>query len=87
LHLPPSSHVSLSQLRPSQEAIIERVEAADPNLLRYLGTLGLTPQAQVTALEYSPFDGNLRLNIHDQAKALVLGPGVTRHIFVRTGIL
>ncbi len=80
MHLPPSSHVSLSQLRPPQEAIIERVEAADPDLLRYLGTLGLTPQAQVTALEYSPFDGNLRLNIHGQAQALVLGPGVTRHI-------
>ena len=51
LHLPDSTATALSQLRPGQEAIVQRVRSEDPELLRYLSDLGLTPEARLTALD------------------------------------
>jgi DtxR family Mn-dependent transcriptional regulator len=52
---------SLLQLEPGSEATICRVADRDPELLRYLGNLGLRPGVAVTLLERLPFDGPLRL--------------------------
>jgi DtxR family Mn-dependent transcriptional regulator len=80
--VPPSAGTRLSDLRPPQDATVERVDASDANLLRYLSEIGLVPQAQVTAMHYSPFDGNLRLQVQGQEEALILGPRITRQVFV-----
>jgi DtxR family Mn-dependent transcriptional regulator len=80
--LPPQSSLQLSDLRPGQKAVVQRVEDSDPELLRYLGTIGLTPRAGVIILDYSAFDGNLRLQVSGQDQSVVLGPGVTRLVFV-----
>jgi DtxR family transcriptional regulator, Mn-dependent transcriptional regulator len=82
LQLPPSSETRLSELRPGQEAIVDRVDAKDLVLLRYLSEIGLTPNAEVSILDYSSFDGNLRLQVEGQKGSIVLGPGVTGRIFV-----
>jgi DtxR family Mn-dependent transcriptional regulator len=81
-HLPPQSTQRLSELRPGQQATVQRVEDADPELLRYLSSLGLTPQALVTALDYSSFDDNLRVQVAGQDESVVLGPRVTRRIYI-----
>jgi DtxR family Mn-dependent transcriptional regulator len=70
----------LDRLRPGQRAIVQRVRNDDPALLRYLESIQLTPQAQVTVLDYSSFDGNLRLQIG--SRVIVLGPAVTQQIYV-----
>lgn len=80
LRIPPQSGVSLDGLRAGQEAAVQRVADADPELLRYLESVGLVPQARLKVLNYSPFDDNLRLQVGE--KILVLGPRVTRQIFV-----
>jgi DtxR family Mn-dependent transcriptional regulator len=80
LHIPPQSTVSLDSLRAGQEAAVQRVADADPELLRYLESVGLVPQVYLKVLNYSPFDDNLRLQVGE--KTLVLGPRVTRQIFV-----
>lgn len=80
LHLTTPSMVSLCDLRSGHQAVVQWVDDHDPDLLRYLDTIGLTPQTRVTVLEYSPFDDNLRLHVGDQT--IVLGPGVTRRIYV-----
>jgi DtxR family Mn-dependent transcriptional regulator len=82
LQIPPSSDTRLCDLRPNQIAIIVRVDASDPNLLRYLSDIGLIPQTQVRALDYSPYDGNLRLQVLGREETLVLGPRVTIQVFI-----
>ncbi len=68
-------------MRPGQHALVQRVRDTDPDLLRYLSDLGLTPGARVSVLDFSPFDNNLRLRIEDQDQAIVLGPSVTSQVF------
>jgi DtxR family Mn-dependent transcriptional regulator len=81
LKFPPGeSTLSLSELRPGQQAYIRRVEDEDADLLRYLDSIGLTPSARLEVLDYSSFDGNLQLEIGEHA--VVLGPRITERIFV-----
>jgi len=80
LRLPNESLVSLNELRPGQSAVIQRVRNDDPTLLRYLQSMALLPQTELHVLDYSSFDGNLRLQVGEQV--YVLGPSVTRQIFV-----
>jgi len=80
LSLASEALLPLDRLRPGQRAVVQRVRNDDPALLRYLESIHLTPQAQVTVLDYSSFDGNLRLQIGSQV--IVLGPAVTQQIYV-----
>lgn len=83
-NLPPQSSLRLSELRAGQEAVVQRVEDEEAGLLRYLSSIGLTPQARLQVLDYSAFDDNLRVQVDGQAEPVVLGPRVTQHIFVET---
>lgn len=80
--LPPQSSLRLSELRPGQRAGVQRVDSADPDLLRYLSGLGLVPGSQVTILDYSAYDDNLQVQVQGQAEPVVLGPRVTRQIYM-----
>lgn len=82
LRLPESNFQPLSQVRPGQRAVVQRVRDADPELLRYLSERGITPDAHLSVLDYSPFDGNLQIQVAGQAEPLVLGLGVTSQVFV-----
>ncbi len=53
----------LLDLCPGQTAVVGRVSDQNPERLRYLQQLGITPGTQVTLLETLPFDGPLRLEI------------------------
>ena len=53
----------LLDLAPGQSAVVGRVSDQDPERLRYLQRLGITPGTRVTVLETLPFDGPLRLEI------------------------
>jgi DtxR family Mn-dependent transcriptional regulator len=82
LHLPKSSAVTLSQLRPPQIAKVKRVRDSDPELLRYLSQMGIEPEAVVNILDYSTFDNNLSVQVEGDSKQVVLGPRVTNQVFV-----
>jgi DtxR family Mn-dependent transcriptional regulator len=81
-HMPGGSHRPLRDLRTGEQAILHSVANADPDLLRYLATIGMLPGARISILEYSPYDDNLRLRIGDRPEPVVLGPGVTGQVFV-----
>jgi DtxR family Mn-dependent transcriptional regulator len=81
LSLPRDTSSKLGEMRAGQSAVVQRVRSDDPALLRHLGTLGLVPGAQVRALEHSPFDDNLTLEIASQ-EPVVLGPAITLNVFV-----
>ncbi|GAB4398909.1 MAG: metal-dependent transcriptional regulator [Anaerolineales bacterium] len=80
LKMPTDDTMPLSSLRPNQSATIQRVVAADPNLLRHLDSLGLTPGIQIEVTEYSAFDNNLTIKVG--RKVNVLGLNITTKIFV-----
>ncbi|MDI6694574.1 MAG: metal-dependent transcriptional regulator [Anaerolineales bacterium] len=83
LQMPETSNRMLIELRPPQQATISRVASADAELLRYLSSRGLTPQARLYVLEYSPFDYNMTIRIEGQEQVIVLGPQITRQIYVQ----
>ena len=80
LKMPLDDFMPLSALRPHQTATIRRVQASDPELLRYLDELGLVPGMPIEVKEYSPFDHNLTIKF--RRKSLVLGLSITSKIFV-----
>jgi len=80
LKMPVEDTTPLSSLRANQSATIQRVVAADPNLLRHLDSLGLTPGIQIEVIEYSEFDNNLTVKVG--RKVNVLGLNITTKIFV-----
>lgn len=80
LKMPRDASTPLSALRPKQSAIIKRVIASDPELLRYLEDLRLLPGVRVDVTEYSPFDHNLTIKVGK--KSFVLGLNITSNVFV-----
>ena len=76
LTMPPDDTCPLSQLRPPQKAVIQRVNAADSDLLRHLDGLGLVPGARIEVKGYSPFDHNLTVELGSHRT--VLGLAITR---------
>jgi len=80
LTMPIDRSTPLSSLRPKQTAVIQRVIASDPALLRYLDELGLVPGAHIEVREFSPFDHNL--TIRTGRKSFVLGLNITSKIFI-----
>lgn len=63
LEMPTDESLPLAALRPPQKAVILRVRASDPALLRHLKSLGLVPGVEVEAVAHSPFDQNLTIQV------------------------
>jgi len=78
--LPVQKLALLEGLHPGQQAVVCRVDNEDPDLLRYLTTIELVPQARITVLERSNFDGVLRLEVGEGEVSL--GPRLTGQIYV-----
>ena len=55
----------LADLQPGQFAIIRRVPDSDPDVLRYLADMGLTPDTEVAVLKKEPFNGPIMISIGD----------------------
>jgi DtxR family Mn-dependent transcriptional regulator len=71
----------LSSLRPTQQAVILRVNDEDPTFLRHLDELGLVPGAQLEISSYSPIDNNLTISVVG-CPASVVGQAITSKIYV-----
>jgi DtxR family transcriptional regulator, Mn-dependent transcriptional regulator len=81
--MPDQSHSRMSELHPGDRATIQRISDANPDLLHYLSSVGLTLNSTVTILAATPLDGNLQLQINGQDMPIVLGERITRKIFVK----
>ena len=80
LVMPEDNSTPLSSLRPDQTGTVQCVKDADTELLRYLDSLGLIPEAAIEVKDYSPFDHNLTVKIG--RKTVVLGLNITNKIFI-----
>ena len=81
LVMPSDETQPLASLRPTQQAVILRVNDEDPAFLRHLDELGLVPGAQLEIKSYSSFDNNLTITVHGQPST-VIGLAITSKIFV-----
>jgi DtxR family Mn-dependent transcriptional regulator len=82
LIMPADESIPLLSMQPGQDAMVIRVRSQDPGLLRHLEELGLIPGARVRAIEVSPFDQVMRLQIQGRKEAFVLGPAITHQVFI-----
>ncbi|MCL4473018.1 MAG: metal-dependent transcriptional regulator [Actinobacteria bacterium] len=72
----------LSSLSVGDEAVIERVSEEDSQLLQYLATLGLLPNAKVSVKEIAPFKGPMLVKVCGAQYAL--GQEVASKIMVKS---
>jgi DtxR family Mn-dependent transcriptional regulator len=76
-----SPGVQLSGLPDGRETVVARVRADDPELLRYLGRLGLYPGVSVVIQRREPFGGPLFLRVAGIEHAI--GREVAEGVFVQ----
>ncbi len=76
----PSSQ-PLSTLLPGQQAVVQRVSDDQPDLLRYLASLGLVPGTLVRVEAVAPYGGVYTVRIGEQTHAI--GDVVTQAVLVR----
>jgi DtxR family Mn-dependent transcriptional regulator len=60
----------LSELAEGSMTVVRRVPDSDPELLRYLATLGLVPAEEVTVVEQAPFDGPVTVEVRGSRHAI-----------------
>jgi DtxR family transcriptional regulator, Mn-dependent transcriptional regulator len=60
----------LGDLTPGQRAVVRQVPDGDPQLLRYLGQLGLVPDASVELEHKAPFGGPVTVSVGGERQAL-----------------
>lgn len=82
LHMPEVTNIRLFDLRSGQEAIVHRARDTDPKLLRHLREMGLVPNTRISVVSYSSFDENISIQVEGDDEVLVLGPQITRQVFV-----
>jgi DtxR family Mn-dependent transcriptional regulator len=82
LKMPSCAILCLADLQVGQRAVVKRVRDTDPELLRYLGKIGVIPEARFEVIGYSTFDRNLKIQLIDKDEPLVLGQKITCEIFV-----
>jgi len=80
---PEPAGVPLSTLAAGQAGRVVRVSDEDPELLRYLGAIGVRPGARLTVVERAPFEGPLHVRVGNDpgAPAHALGSRVTDRVF------
>jgi DtxR family Mn-dependent transcriptional regulator len=72
----------LLDLPPGDSAQVARVSDRDPDILRYLSTLGIKPGVELRLVEKGPFDGPLMMQVGDDSKVHALGVKVCAEIHV-----
>jgi DtxR family Mn-dependent transcriptional regulator len=82
-HLPEQYDMPMGDLHPGDRATVVRIAAGEPELLRYLASIGLSLGNIVEVTNISPFDGNITLKINGKDSPLTLGQRVTGKIFVK----
>jgi len=81
LVMPSDKACPLSNLSPTQVAVIRRVNDEDPDFLRHLEELELVLGTQLTVMAHSTFDNNLTLSIVGRP-LFVVGLAITSKIYV-----
>lgn len=81
--MPPPTGFPLTELPPEGKGIVLQIRDETPELLRYLGGMGIYPGEPITVREVAPFNGPI--HVHVAGMTQVLGRQAAEHVVVRTG--
>jgi DtxR family Mn-dependent transcriptional regulator len=77
---PESDAIRLSDLQTGQGGTVAYVASEEPELLRYLGSLDIQPNARIVVEQVAPFDGPLTVSVNDRQH--IVGHSVALAVFV-----
>ena len=80
--MPAPAGVPLTELLPQEKGIILQIRDETPELLRYLGGMGIYPGESVTVRGVAPFNGPIHVQVDGVTQAL--GPQAAEHVMVET---
>jgi DtxR family Mn-dependent transcriptional regulator len=81
--LPERKTMALAAVPPGSSVIVSSVSDRDPEMLRYLERIGLTPNSLLVVIDQGPFEGPTTVRLHDEADLRALGPRLAAAILVR----
>lgn len=76
----------LTNMTAGDELVVVEVDDDDPELLRYLGKIGLYPGTELTLMERAPFDGPLTLRLDDHEHNLGYQASKAVQVAIRTEV-
>ena len=76
--------IPLSDMAARQEGQVAYIAREEPELLRYLDTLGIRPKTEVLLEQIAPFDGPLTVRVNGALQ--VIGKAAASAVFVRLGV-
>lgn len=82
LIMPSDPEFPLPALEIGAAAVVRRVKASNPALLRHLKRLGIIPGVRLTVQAFSEFDHNLTIHLPEQGTSWVLGTAISEQIYV-----
>ena len=71
---------ALSDLAPGQHGVIQQVSDSDPEMLSYLGSLGMYPGEPIELVGKEPFGGSLRIRVSGKDHAI--GAELAENVFI-----
>jgi DtxR family Mn-dependent transcriptional regulator len=81
--LPDHKTIALIAAPPGKSVVVSSVSDRDPEILRYLERIGLTPNRPLVVIEHGPFDGPTSVRLHDEVDIRALSPKLAAAILVR----
>src|SRR5262249_43130317 len=82
--LPPAAFPTLASMAVGGRAVVRRVPDTDPELLRYIGSLGLLPGASVEMRAREPFNGPMTVRVGDADR--IIGHELARRLYVEPAV-
>jgi DtxR family Mn-dependent transcriptional regulator len=82
LIIPEINQSALSALEIGCSGRVIRVPHEDPEMLRYLGKLGLKPGAHIKLISRTPYDQTMRIKILETGEEVVIGPNLGSNIML-----
>lgn len=80
--LPKRKTMALAEVPPGRSVIVSSVSDRDPEILRYLGRIGLTPKRLLVVIDHGPFEGPITVRLNDEADIRALSPRLAAAILV-----
>ena len=79
-HVPAPCYGTLAELEPGATGVVRRVTDGDPAMLRYMGSLGLYPDAPVEMLGKAPYGGPIQVRVAGTERSV--GRELAENVFV-----
>lgn len=78
----PRNLMLLSDLQPGQKGIIRQISNQNPEVLKYLYTIGFQPSSVISVIQLNPIDGTQQITTCENDETHVLGEMISTSIYI-----